>query len=41
MVADLQNHIFITYVDELISVPQVRWLTDLVPVRRRLSFAPA
>lgn len=30
-VADLQNHSFITYVDELISVPQVRWLTDLVP----------
>jgi DNA-binding transcriptional LysR family regulator len=33
-VADLQNHTFITYVDELISVPQVRWLTDLVPIPR-------
>lgn len=29
-VDELQNHTFITYVDELISVPQVRWLTDLV-----------
>jgi DNA-binding transcriptional LysR family regulator len=28
---DLQDHSFITYVDELITVPQVRWLTDLVP----------
>jgi DNA-binding transcriptional LysR family regulator len=33
-VADLHNHTFITYVDELISVPQVRWLTDLVPSPR-------
>jgi DNA-binding transcriptional LysR family regulator len=33
-VDDLQNHSFITYVDELISVPQVRWLTDLVPSPR-------
>jgi DNA-binding transcriptional LysR family regulator len=33
-VADLQHHSFITYVDELISVPQVRWLTDLVPSPR-------
>ena len=30
-IADLQDHTFITYVDELIAVPQVRWLTDLVP----------
>lgn len=29
-VADLQSHTFITYVDELISVPHVRWLPDLV-----------
>ena len=32
--AELQDHTFITYVDELISVPQVRWLTDLVPSPR-------
>lgn len=29
-VEDLQSHTFITYVDELISVPHVRWLPDLV-----------
>jgi DNA-binding transcriptional LysR family regulator len=29
-IEDLQNHTFITYVDELIAVPHVRWLPDLV-----------
>jgi DNA-binding transcriptional LysR family regulator len=27
---DLSDHTFITYVDELISVPQVRWLLDVI-----------
>jgi DNA-binding transcriptional LysR family regulator len=27
---DLQDHTFITYVDELISVPNVRWLPDVI-----------
>jgi DNA-binding transcriptional LysR family regulator len=27
---DLQDHTFITYVDELISVPHVRWLPDVI-----------
>jgi DNA-binding transcriptional LysR family regulator len=30
VIGDLRNHTFITYVDELISVPHVRWLPDLV-----------
>jgi DNA-binding transcriptional LysR family regulator len=29
-VEELQSHTFITYVDELISVPHVRWLPELV-----------
>ena len=29
-IEDLQGHTFITYVDDLISVPHVRWLPDLV-----------
>ncbi len=28
--SDLNNHDFITYVDELISVPHVRWLPDVI-----------
>jgi DNA-binding transcriptional LysR family regulator len=27
---DLQEHTFLTYVDELISVPKVRWLPDVI-----------
>src|SRR3954454_12215433 len=27
---DLQDHTFLTYVDELISVPKVRWLPDVI-----------
>ncbi|MBD1554470.1 LysR family transcriptional regulator [Pseudomonas typographi] len=29
--ADLQRHKFITYVDELVSIPYVRWLPSLIP----------
>lgn len=28
--ADLRSHEFVTYVDELISVPHVRWLPDVI-----------
>jgi DNA-binding transcriptional LysR family regulator len=38
-VSDLGKHQFVTYVDELISVPQVRWLPDIADESRtRLAF---
>lgn len=30
VLADLRSHEFVTYVDELISVPHVRWLPDII-----------